>query len=218
MPPFPKVFRVRQNFQTTGIESIPETVAQALERLRPALKHGASVAVGAGSRGITNIAAIVRATGEGQRHILAEYGITEEAMGVPIRASMEVIELGQTPSGVRVFLDRNAAEADFILPVNRVKPHTDFKGETESGLVKMSAVGLGKLAGATEYHRQAYHLGFPRVFQEVAQIVLDTGHLLGGVAILENALHETAKIVAVGRENFIAEDRELLREAKAMMP
>ncbi|HZS07105.1 MAG TPA: lactate racemase domain-containing protein [Blastocatellia bacterium] len=242
MPPFPKVFRVRQNFQTTGIESIPETVAQALERLRPALKPGASVAVGAGSRGITNIAAIVRAacdtlrsfgaapfiipamgshggaTGEGQRHILAEYGITEEAMGVPIRASMEVIELGQTPSGVRVFLDRNAAEADFILPVNRVKPHTDFKGETESGLVKMSAVGLGKLAGATEYHRQAYHLGFPRVFQEVAQVVLDTGHLLGGVAILENALHETAKIVAVGRENFIAEDRELLREAKAMMP
>ncbi len=242
MHSLPKVFRVRQNFQTARLANIPDTVAQTLERLQPRLKPGDTVAVGAGSRGISNIAVIIRAvcdtlrsfgaapfiipamgshggaTAEGQRHILAEYGITEETMGVPIKASMEVIELGQTPSGVRVFLDRHAAEADFILPVNRVKPHTDFKGENESGLVKMAAVGFGKLAGAEEYHRQAFHLGYPRVFQEAAQVLLDTGRLLGGVGILENALHETESIVAVETDNFIAEDQRLLSAAKAMMP
>ncbi|HWQ33513.1 MAG TPA: lactate racemase domain-containing protein [Blastocatellia bacterium] len=242
MHPLPKVFRVRQNFQTADIGRLPDAVAQALERLRPLLTPGSTVAVGAGSRGISNIAGIIRAvcdtlrsfgaapfiipamgshggaTAEGQRRILAEYGITEETMGVPVRAAMDVIELGETASGVRVFLDRQAAEADFILPVNRVKPHTDFKGENESGLVKMTAVGFGKLAGAEEYHRQAFHLGYPRVFQEVTQLILNTGRLLGGVAILENALHETAKIAAVGPENFIADEQQLLREAKAMMP
>ncbi len=242
MNPLPKVFRLRQNFQTSRVSNIPETVAQTLERFRPVLKPGATVAVGAGSRGISNIAAIIGAvcetlrtfgaapfiipamgshggaTAEGQLHVLESYGITEETMGVPIRASMEVIELGRTPSGVRVFLDRRAAEADFILPVNRVKPHTDFRGENESGVVKMAAVGFGKLSGAEEYHRQAFHLGYAKVFQEVAGLTLRTGRVLGGVAILENALHETADIVAVSRENFIAEDQELLKRAKAMMP
>lgn len=242
MTPLPRFFRVRQNFQTPQVDNIPDAVANALERLRPAIKKGSQVAVGAGSRGISHIADIIRsvcdrlrswdaepfiipamgshggATAEGQRHILAGYGITEENMGVPIRASMEAVELGLTPSGVRVFLDRHAAEADFILPVNRVKPHTDFKGENESGLVKMTAVGLGKLAGAEEYHRQAFHLGYARVFQEATGMVLSTGRMLGGVAVLENALHETAKIAAVTPGDFIAEDQQLLREARAMMP
>ncbi len=242
MHSLPKIFRIRQNFQTSSVSNIPETVTQTLERLRPVLKPGASVAVGAGSRGISNIAVIIRAvcetlrsfgaepfiipamgshggaTAEGQRHVLESYGITEETMGVPIKASMEVIELGVTPSGVRVYLDRMASEADFILPVNRVKPHTDFRGENESGVVKMTAVGFGKLSGAGEYHRQAYHLGYAKVFQEVAALTLSTGRVLGGVAILENALHETEDIVAVGRDHFIAEDQELLKRAKAMMP
>jgi hypothetical protein len=242
MRPLPKVFRIRQNFQTRRVDHIPDTVAQALERLRPRLRPGSTVAVGAGSRGISNIATIIRAvcdtlrsfgaapfiipamgshggaTAEGQLHILAEYGITEEAMGAPLRATMEVIELGETPGGVRVFLDRHAAEADFILPVNRVKLHTDFKGENESGLIKMSAVGFGKLAGAQEYHRQAFHLGYPRVFREVAEVILKTGRVLGGVAILENALHETARIAAVAPDDFIAEEQQLLKEARAMMP
>ena len=242
MTTLPKVFRARQRFPSGQVTDIPGTVARQLARLRPRLTPGATVAVGAGSRGISHIAEIIRAvcdtlrsfgaapfiipamgshgggTAANQLHLLAEYGITEAAMGVPLKSSMEVVELGRAPSGARVFLDRHAAQADFILPVNRVKPHTDFKGDTESGLVKMSAVGLGKLAGAEEYHRQAFHLGYPRVFQEVARTILDTGKLLGGLAILENALHETAKIEAVAPANFIADDQRLLREAKALMP
>jgi len=244
MNSLPKVFRVRQNFRTQGLDNIPNAVAASLQQFKPVLaaRPGASVAVGAGSRGISNIAAIIKAvcrelrefgaapfivpamgshggaTAEGQRHILESYGITEEAMGVPIKASMEVIELGRTASGIRVFLDRNASEADFILPVNRVKPHTDFKGENESGVVKMTAIGFGKLAGAGEYHRAAFHLGHERVFREVAGVVLGTGRVLGGVAILENAVHETAKIAAVAADNLIAEDHQLLEEARRMMP
>lgn len=242
MPALPKVFRVRQNYRSDQIADLPHAVAQALERLRPALTPGAVVAVGAGSRGISSIAAIIRAvcdvltgygakpfiipamgshggaTAEGQRHVLESYGITEETMRVPIRASMEVVELGQTPGGIRVFLDRHAAEADFILPVNRVKPHTDFRGENESGIVKMTAVGFGKLAGAQEYHHQAYHLGHARVFREVASVVLSTGKVLGGLAILENALHETARITAVHPDNYLAEDQALLNEARRLMP
>jgi hypothetical protein len=240
----PKVFRVRQNFNAQRVDNIPRAVTQSLQSLSPllALKGGERVAVGVGSRGISNLAAIVKAvcstlrelgaepfivpamgshggaTAEGQRHILEGYGVTEEAMGVPIKASMEVVELGRTPSGIRVFLDRNAAEADFIFPVNRVKPHTDFKGENESGLIKMTAVGFGKLAGASEYHQAAFHLGYPRVFREVAQVVLSTGRVLGGLAILENALHETAKIVAIAPHSLIAEDQALLKEARQMMP
>lgn len=242
MMTLPQVFRVRQNFPSSPVSDLARTVAQELTRLRPRLTPSATVAIGAGSRGISNIAAIIRAvcdtlrefgarpfivpamgshgggTAANQLHLLAEYGITEATMGVPLKSSMEVVALGQTPAGVRVFLDRHAAEADFILPINRIKPHTDFKGDTESGLVKMAAVGLGKLAGAEEYHRQAFHLGYPRVFQEVAQAVNATGKLLGGLAILENALHQTAKIEAVASDNFIAGDQQLLCEAKALMP
>ncbi|MFN0124020.1 MAG: lactate racemase domain-containing protein [Blastocatellia bacterium] len=242
MNQLPKVFRVRQNFQTPRVDDIPAAVAAAMERFRPRLTPGATVAVGAGSRGISHIAVIIRAvcevlrdfgaqpfiipamgshggaTAEGQLHILEGYGITAEAMGVPIRATMDVVELGRTPSGVMVYQDRHAAEADFILPVNRVKLHTDFKGETESGVVKMTAVGFGKLAGAKEYHRQAFHLTFPRVFQEVARQVLSTGRMLGGLGILENPLHETARIAAVSADNFIGEEQALLAEARAMMP
>jgi hypothetical protein len=244
MNPLPKVFRVRQNFNIPALDNIPRAVTQSLHAISPLLplKGGERVAVGAGSRGISNIAAIIKAacrtlkelgaevfivpamgshggaTAEGQRHILAGYGITEEAMGVPIKASMEVVELGRTPSGVRVFLDRHAAEADYILPVNRIKPHTDFRGENESGLVKMTAVGFGKYEGAIEYHRAAFHLGYPRVFREVAELVISTGRMLGGVAILENPLHETARIEALVGQNLIAAEQELLKEARRMMP
>lgn len=242
MTPLPKLFRVRQRFVAPVVADIPAAVAAEMGRLRGALRPGASVAVGVGSRGISNLAVIIRevcralrgqgaapfivpamgshggGTAAGQREILAGYGVTEEAVGAPVRASMEVVELGRTPSDVRVFLDREAAGADFILPVNRVKPHTDFKGENESGLVKMTAIGLGKLAGAGEYHRAAFNLGHARVFREVTQAVLATGRMLGGVAILENARHETARIAAVPAAGLIEEDHELLEEARRMMP
>jgi hypothetical protein len=240
----PKVFRVRQHFNTERVENIPRAVAQALQTINPRLplKGGERVAVGVGSRGIANLATIVKsvcrtlqefgatpfvvpamgshggATAEGQRHILESYGITEEAMGVPVKAAMETVELGRTPSGIRVFLDRHAAEADFILPVNRIKPHTDFRGENESGLVKMTAVGFGKYEGANEYHRAAFHLGYERVFQEVTRLILGAGRVLCGVAVLENALHETAKIAAAAAPNLIAADHALLEEARRMMP
>ena len=144
MTTLPKVFRARQRFPSGQVTDIPGTVARQLARLRPRLTPGATVAVGAGSRGISHIAEIIRAvcdtlrsfgaapfiipamgshgggTAANQLHLLAEYGITEAAMGVPLKSSMEVVELGRAPSGARVFLDRHAAQADFILPVNRV--------------------------------------------------------------------------------------------------
>jgi len=244
MGTLPRMFRVRQNFAHTTITDVPGEVRRALEDIRPSLRlrPGATVAVGVGSRGVTNIAAIAGAvcntlkefgaepfifpamgshggaTAEGQRQILAHYGVTEEAMGVPIKSSLEVITLGKTSDGVHVYLDRNASEADFILPINRIKPHTDFKGEHESGLIKMMAVGFGKYNGAIEYHRAAFHLGYPRVFRSATEIVLSSGRVLCGVAILENARHETARIVALTPDRLIEQEIELLKEAKRMMP
>src|SRR4051812_38851407 len=240
---FPRILLVRQNFPDRSIKDIPGTVRNELssnafaERLKP----GARVAIGVGSRGITNIATIVRAvvdywksrgmrpfifpamgshgaaTAEGQADVLAHYGIIEETMGCPIVSSLEVVPLGATPEGIHTFMDRNAFESDGVMLVGRVKWHTDFAGKIESGLFKMMAIGLGKFAGAQRYHTYAYKLGLEHVIRTVGRQVLGSGKILGGLAILEDALHNTAKLDAVPVELMEQREEENLALVKTWM-
>ena len=205
------------------------------------LRVGSRVCVTVGSRGIARYPDLIRlvsrsligagytvnlisamgshgkATSEGQRSLLAHLGITEESIGAPILTDMDVVELGRTASGLIAYCDRNAAECDGILVVNRVKPHTGFSEPFGSGLLKMLAVGLGKVPGASQIHRQG-PAQMARAIEEIAQVFIDSGKVIGGLAIIEDAHDEIAKIVPVRPEEMIAKERELFREAKALLP
>ena len=183
------------------------------------IKRGDTVAVGAGSRGIANIDVVVGATvrwlrdlgarpfifpamgshgggtAEGQRSVLEHYGITEATMGCPIRATMDVVQVGEA-LGLPVWLDRYAAEADWIGLVNRIKPHTDFKGAIESGLFKMMTIGLGKHKGAIQYHRANVTHGYETVITAVGREMLSKARIGFGVGIVENGYDETAQVEA----------------------
>jgi len=235
------MLRIRQNFPRPPPIDVRATVAAELAKLRPALKPGARIAVGVGSRGITNLVTIVRAvidelkaagvnpfiipamgshggaTAEGQREVLATYHVTEESMGVPIRPSMETREVGRSVDGAPAFCSVEALQADGILVVNRIKPHTDFYGTIGSGLLKMLVIGVGKHAGALAMHRAASRIGHERAIRGMAKVIIANAPVLGGVAILENQFHETARIVAVPRAELESEEA-LLEEARALMP
>jgi hypothetical protein len=235
---------VKQNFPDRSLSDIPGTVQKELSEagFGAGLAPGASVAIGVGSRGISNIATIVKAvvafwkakgmnpfifpamgshgaaTAEGQADVLAHYGIIEETMGCPIRSSLEVISLGLTPEGIEAFLDKHASQADGIMLVGRVKQHTDFAGKIESGLFKMMGIGLGKWAGAKNYHTHAYRLGMEAVIRSVGTQVLGSGKILGGMAILEDAYHNTAKLTAVPVGKMLTMEEELLEICKSWAP
>jgi hypothetical protein len=239
---FPKVVRVRQRFQSTRVEDIPARVAREVGRLDlSGLTPGDSVAITAGSRGVANIATIIRSlaeelkkrralpfivpamgshgggTAEGQRSVLAHYGITEAAMGVPIRATMETLPIGETPEGTPVVLDRNALEADHIAVVNRIKPHTDFDAEIESGLTKMLAIGLGKHRGAIRYHRANNRYGYYRVLTRVAEVVRKRCSILLGLGIVENGYDQTGVIEAMTSDGLFEGEKRLLKVAKSWL-
>lgn len=235
---------VRQHFPDLAIPDVPGEVRRVLagSGFAQRVKPGARVAIGVGSRGIANLPVIVRgvvdywkdagaapfifpamgshgaATAEGQADVLASYGVHESAMGCPVVSRLDVVSLGKTPSGIETFLDRAAYESDGIMLVARVKWHTDFAGRIESGLFKMMAIGLGKFAGARIYHAHAYRLGLEIVIREVGRQVLASGKILGGLAVLEDANHRTARLDAVLPE--IMEEREecLLKLVKNWMP
>ena len=239
---FPKVVRVRQRFRATRVADIPARVAREVGRLDlSGLKPGDSVAITAGSRGVANIATIIRSlaeelkkrralpfivpamgshgggTAEGQRGVLAHYGITEAAMGVPIRATMETLPIGETPEGTPVVLDRNALEADHIAVVNRIKPHTDFDAEIESGLTKMLAIGLGKHRGAIRYHRANNRYGYYRVLTRVAEVVRKRCSILLGLGIVENGYDQTGVIEAMTSDGLFEGEKRLLKVAKSWL-
>jgi hypothetical protein len=240
---FPKVFRMKQELEGPRVGNIPGAVHDTMRRLglQEQVKPGQTVAITAGSRGIANIAAITRAvvdelkllglqpfivptmgshggaTAEGQRAILAHYGITEASMACPIKASMDVVEIGKT-KGTTVFCDKNAWEADHIVVVGWVNAHPDFSGEIESGLFKMMAIGLGKQEGAEHYHRAGQHYSYAEIFPLVGRTVLDTGHVLCGLGILQNGYGETARVKALLPRDFESGEKALLREAKAWKP
>ena len=240
---FPSLYLVRQNFPDRSIKDIPAEVRKQLSGsgFYSRLKPGSTVAIGVGSRGITNIAIIVRsvvdfwksqgmkpflfpamgshgaATAAGQADVLAHYGIHEATMGCPVVSQLEVVSLGSTAQGIEAFMDKKAYEADGVMLVGRVKWHTDFAGKIESGLFKMMAIGLGKFAGAQRYHTYAYKLGLEEVIRNVGRQVLSSGRILGGLAILEDANHNTAQLTAVSTENMERKEEDLLALAKSWM-
>lgn len=239
---FPRMYRVKQGFEGPRLHDIPGAVRETMRSLHLAdrVKPGQSVAITAGSRGIANIDRITRtvvdeltalslkpfivpamgshgeAAAEGQRKILEHYGITEAAMGCPIKSSMAVVRVGEV-KGIPVFCDKNAWEADHVAVVARVKTHTDFDNEIESGLFKMMAIGLGKQRGAEHYHRAGHQHSYAEVFPLVGKTVLETGHVLFGLGIVENGYDETAKVQALLPKDFWEGEKALLRESKAWM-
>jgi hypothetical protein len=240
---FSRLLLVRQHFPDRRIFDVPTEVRKQLSAspFAARLQPGARVAIGVGSRGINNIAPIVRAavdywksagmnpfifpamgshgaaTAEGQASVLAHYGITEAAMGCPVLSQLEVVSLGKTPEGIEAFMDRLAYESDGVMLVGRVKWHTDFAGKIESGLYKMMAIGLGKFAGAQRYHTYAYKLGLELVIRSVGRQVLRSGKILGGLAILEDAYHNTAQLTAVPVEEMEEREEQLLALVKSWM-
>jgi hypothetical protein len=240
---FPRIFLVRQNFPDRRIADVGGEVRKQLggSPFAARLKPGSRVAIGLGSRGINNIATIARevvaywkaqgmqpfifpamgshgaATAEGQADVLAHYGIIEQTMGCPVVSQLEVVSLGKTADGIEAFMDRTAYEADGVMLVGRVKWHTDFAGKIESGLFKMMAIGLGKFAGAQRYHTYAYKLGLEHVIRSVGRQVLKSGKILGGLAILEDAHHNTAKLDAVPVEIMEQREEENLALVKSWM-
>ncbi|MBI1846028.1 MAG: [Fe-S]-binding protein [Candidatus Rokubacteria bacterium] len=236
----PRMLRVRQNFPRPRVADIPRTVTEALGGAALTIKRGDVVAVGAGSRGVANIDVIVGATvrwlkelgarpfvfpamgshgggtPEGQCSVLEHYGITEATMGCPVRATMEVVPVGEA-LGMPVWLDRYASQADWIGIVNRVKPHTDFKGSIESGLFKMMTIGLGKYKGAIQYHRANIQHGYEKVITSVGREMLATAKIAFGVGIVENGYDETARIEAFDARHLEEGERRLLKDAREWM-
>ena len=241
---FPRMFRLRQRCDGPTLADVAGAVKRELENLSLAnrIQPGESVAVTAGSRGIANIPLILKtvvghlndlgarpfvvpamgshggATAEGQRAVLARYGITPERIGCEIRSSMETVVIGQTPSGLPIHFDRHAHAADHVFVVNRVKPHTRFVGDIESGLHKMLLIGLGKHAGAQLYHRAIFDHDFATILHAVAEQVIAKCRVAGGLGIVENGREETALVAGVAPSEFAPRERELLRQARAWMP
>jgi hypothetical protein len=240
----PKMLRIRQHFERRVISDVARQTQEQLEKLdlQKQVQPGQSVAITVGSRGIANIAIIARAavdhfhglgarpfivpamgshggaTAEGQRSVLAGFGVTAESMGCEIRSSMETVVVATTPQGIPVYFDRNAFEADHVVVMGRIKPHTMFVGDIESGLHKMMLIGLGKHAGALTYHRAIKNFTFDTIIRTVADAVLARCHVLAGVAIVENAYDETALIEAVLPHDFQERERQLLKQAAEWMP
>lgn len=241
--PLPRMAYVRQKFEATRLADIEATIHAQFQRpeIRSRVKPGQIVAVGCGSRGVANIAAIARATvkelialgakpfifpcmgshgaasAEGQRKVLEGYGITESFTGVPIKATMDTTIVGHLDDGTPVHMDKHAAEAEGVVVINRIKPHTGFRGPTESGLTKMLAIGIGKINGATTYHSHGMDR-FPELLPAVRQVNITKRPVLFGVGVVENSYDETAHIELVPAELLATREPELQSMAKRMMP
>ncbi|MCU6795204.1 nickel-dependent lactate racemase [Paenibacillus sp. WQ 127069] len=241
--PIPQMVRIRQKFDGTKLDNLEQSLK--LELQKPGtidrIKPGQQVAVAVGSRGVANIDLFTKitidaikqagghpyivpcmgshggATAEGQKDVLHHLGVTEELMGAPIRSSMEVIKLDELPNGLPVYVDQIASTADAIVVINRVKPHTAFRGRIESGIMKMIAIGLGKQKGAEACHQ----LGFKYMAENVpamATIMIDKLPIVFGVALVENAYDQTCRIEVLPAEQIEAREEELLKEAKERLP
>jgi hypothetical protein len=239
--PFPSLVRVRRTFDASRIEDVARAIRRELERILPEVPPAASIAIAVGSRGISDIRTIVHetvrflklkgaapfivpamgshggATAEGQRQILAGYGITEDAMGAPVRASMEVVRLPEEGLGHPVYMDRLAWQSHGVVLVNRVKPHTDYHGFPESGLMKMAVIGLGKHAQALVVHARGAQ-GLATMIAPAARKILASGKILAGVAVVENAYDRTCVVCAALPRDIERVERGLLAEAVARTP
>lgn len=239
----PEMYAVTQVFPDEELQNIRGKLDEDFrqEKIRNTIKKNQQIAVLVGSRGISNLAEIVKGTidnikalgacpfivpamgshgggiAEEQRKIIEGYGITEEAMGAPIKASMKTKIIGETPGGVPVHIDKNAYEADGIVPVGRVKVHTDFDGPIESGLCKMLAIGGGKHNGCSRLHQEGFDK-FPVLIPQVAQVMLDRLNVPFGVAIIENGHENIYHVEAVPGSEIMKREPELLKISKSLMP
>lgn len=236
----PKMFRVRQRFDAQRIDDVQTAVFRELDSLSLPDLRAKRVALTAGSRGVANQAKILKATADwlksrqaqpfivpamgshagaeaaAQKEFIAGYGITEEAMETPIISSMEVVALGETAGGFTVYCDKAAAGADYILPVHRVKAHTAFRGEIESGPCKMMVIGLGKHKGASQIHSRGFPV-FHQIIPEAARVFVESGKVLAAIGIVENAYEETMRIEALPAPEIIEREKTLLGIAKNTM-
>ncbi|HEX4986242.1 MAG TPA: lactate racemase domain-containing protein [Burkholderiales bacterium] len=239
----PRMVTVRQKFDGAHLGDIPGTVAKEFQRpeVRARVKAGQVIAVGCGSRGVANIATIAKcvirelqslgakpfvfpcmgshgaATAEGQKKVLEGYGISEATMGVPVKATMDTTIVGELDDGTPVHMDRHAAEADGVVVINRIKPHTAFRGATESGVTKMLSIGIGKITGAATYHRHGMDT-FPTLLPKVRDVHLAKRNVLFGVGIVENAHDQTALIEIMPADQIATREPLLQEMAKRLMP
>lgn len=239
----PPMYRVRQIFDRPKLEDAAGAVAQEFTKpeIASVIKKGRKAAVAVGSRGIRNLPVIVRqtvdeikklggepfivsamgshggGTEEGQREILSGYGITEEAMGVPIITRTDVRQIGTLKSGTPLYFDCSALEADVVIPINRIKLHTDFVGELQSGLCKMLVIGLGNHIGCTAIHEEGF-VHFSEVLKEAFELITEHVNIGFGMAVLENAYDETAWIEALPAAKLYQREAELVKMAKKNMP
>ncbi len=242
MTMFPDVFRVRQKFPRPRVADIGAEIAAQVAGLRLTVKKGASVAIACPSRGLASYPELVAGTvaalkelglrpflvpamgshgsgsAEGQRRVLLDYGLTEERVGAPILSQLEVEVIGRTPEGVDVVMDRVARAADHLVILNRVKKHTDFEGEIESGLMKICGIGLGKLAGATIYHQAMITHGPVRMIKSIAGVLVANSNFLFGVGSIENGYNDVAEIRVLDAGNLEAGEKELLKRSKQLSP
>ncbi|MED4600498.1 lactate racemase domain-containing protein [Paenibacillus validus] len=241
--PLPKMVKVKQHFHAPELPDVPAAVREALASrdVLSRISSGDRVAIAVGSRGVADLPILTRevvsavksvggnpcivpamgshggATAEGQTEVLEELGVTESYVGAPIVSSMEVVELGKLDNGLPVYIDKHAYEADKIIVINRIKPHTAFRGPVESGLMKMITIGLGKQKGAEAAHAYSFKYMAKHV-QEMAQMVIEKTPLIFGLGSIENAYDRPARIVAVPAEALWEEEPKLLLEAKSLMP
>jgi hypothetical protein len=242
MNAYPAMVKVKQDFRAPKVANVASETAAQLSRKQIVgrISPGSKVAIAVGSRGIADLATIVGvitrevklaggdpmivpamgshggATARGQEEILANYGITPENVGAPVRSSMDVVKVGEVEGGIPVYFDRIASESDHIVVVNRVKPHTNFKSDLESGLMKMLTIGLGKHEGAKTIHSHGV-AGLKNLIPQTGQFLLETMPVVFGVAIVENAYEQTARVAAIPAEELVETEKRLLVEAKHLM-
>ncbi|MBZ0255528.1 nickel-dependent lactate racemase [bacterium] len=243
MMTFPRMAYIEQQFPRPCIEDVEFSAYQIFhDEFQKQQLSGKRIAVAVGSRGIVNIDKIVRAAvkalkqcgaetflvpamgshgggnSEAQKNILLEYQLTPDNIGAEIHSSMETVQLGETQSNIPVFMDRNAYESDGVILINRIKPHTDFTGAVESGLLKMTAIGLGKIDGASAFHSRTSQFESDQMIREIGEVALKSGKILGGMAIIENAYHETAHLEWAAPDAIDANEPQWLQRAKEWMP
>ncbi len=244
----PRVFKLRQQFARPVEEDVAGATRREVMPLVEGVSSGQSIAITGSSRGIANLATVIKecvaavkarggipfvvpgmgshggATADGQRAVLADTnGITEQSVGCEIRASMAVVQVGTTESGFPVFQDKLCHEADGVLVINRVKPHTGFTEVVESGLCKMLVIGLGKQTGASKIHQQALRMHMGQLVLDASKIIVecDRPRLLGGIAVVENAFKETAIVKGIAmpsHQALVDAEAELLVKAYELLP
>ena len=239
----PEMYKVRQHFEEGQIEDVAARVSEIMheEKISSRVYPGQKVAVAVGSRMIDRIAVVVKqvicelkalgaepfivtamgshggGTSEGCIRILEDFGITEETVGVPIKADMDVVLLGTIENGIEVYTDRNSFEADMTVLINRIKPHTEFTGKLESGICKLSTIGLGRHKGCTSLHK-GNTLNFNTIIPQAAKMVFEKSNIGFAIGILENAFDRIRMIEGMTAEEVFDREPELLKMAKASMP